>query len=88
VVAARKARVGSRPVIRVTVVRGTAPAAGKVVVTVGNKRTALTLSAGTARLKLPKVRTGKLKITVRYLGDATTTASSATWTIRVKPAQR
>lgn len=85
-VAPRKAKAGSRPVIKVIVMRGTAAASGKVVVTVGRKKTTLTLRAGAAKLKLPTLRQGKLKITVRYLGDATTTASSATWTIKVTPA--
>ena len=43
------------------------------------------LATGAARLKLPKLKKGKLKITVRYLGDASTAASAATWTIKVKP---
>lgn len=84
VVAPKKAKLGSRPVIKVVVARGSAAASGKVIVKVGTKSTTLTLKAGTAQLKLPKLKR-KLKITVRYLGNATTTASSATWTIKVKP---
>jgi hypothetical protein len=74
--------VGSRPVIKVSVLRGSTAASGKVIVTVGKKATTLTLKAGTAKLKLPTMKKGKLKITVRYLGDASTAASSAAWTIK------
>lgn len=86
VVGPRKAKVGSRPAIKVSVLRGTTAASGKVTITVGKKATTLTLKAGTATLKLPRARAGKLKITVRYLGDAATATSSTTRTIKVKPA--
>ena len=86
VVAPRKAKVGSRPVVKVSVLGGSVAATGKVVVTVGKRSTTLTLKAGTARLRLPQLKKGKLKITVRYLGDASTAASAARWTMKVKPA--
>ncbi len=104
VVAPPKARPGARPVVTVSVRRGSAAATGKVVVTVGTTtRTStrsspktstrsstrtLTLSAGSASLRLPRLKAGRLRITVRYLGDATTTASSASWTIKAAPARR
>ena len=81
--APRKVPIGTRPVVTVTVRRGAAPAGGTVVVTVGTKSKTLTLQGGTAKLRLTKVRKGKAKITVRYLGDATTTASTETRTITV-----
>lgn len=83
VTAPRKAKVGSRPVIKVSVLRGSAAASGSVVVTVGTRSKTLTLTSGSAKLKLARVRAGKVKVVVRYLGDPTTSASKATWTIRV-----
>lgn len=82
VVAPRKAKVGSRPVVKVSVLRGSVAASGKVVLTVGSKVTTVTLKAGTAQLKLPRMKKGKLKIKVRYLGNTSTAASSAAWTIK------
>ncbi|MBL0749421.1 Ig-like domain repeat protein [Nocardioides baculatus] len=81
--APRKAGVGSRPRITVSVVRGAAPARGTVVVKVGRRRTTLTLVSGTARLRLPRLEGTKVKLVARYRGDATTSASSATRSIRV-----
>ena len=81
--APRKAKAGARPRVRVTVVRGTAAAIGTVVITVGKTSRTLTLKAGVATLRLPKLKAGKLRITVRYAGDTTTTASTAKRTIRV-----
>ena len=82
--APRKARAGTRPRVTVSVVRGTAAASGTVVVTVGKRSRTLTLRAGTVTLRLPKLKVGKVRITVRYAGDASTTASSARRTIRVR----
>ena len=84
VTAPRKARAGTRPRVTVSVVRGMAAASGTVVVTVGKRSRTLTLRAGTVTLRLPKLVVGKVRITVRYAGDASTTASSARRTIRVK----
>ncbi|MCF6376599.1 Ig-like domain repeat protein [Nocardioides KLBMP 9356] len=81
--APRKARAGTRPTIAVRVIRGSAAATGKVTVTVGKKTTTLSLASGSASLKLPRVKKGKVTVTVRYLGDATTSGSSATRTIKV-----
>ncbi len=84
VTAPRKAAAGTRPRVRVTVVRGTAAARGTVVVTVGKRSRTLTLTASAVTLRLPKLRAGKVRITARYVGDATTTASSARRMIRVE----
>ncbi len=78
-----KAKAGTRPTVTVSVKRGTAAAGGQVAITVGKKTTTLTLKAGTAKLKLPRLAKGKVKITVRYLGDSTTAASSTARTIKV-----
>ena len=69
--------------IRVTVLRGSAAATGTVVIIVGRKAKTLHLEAGIARLRLPRAKAGRMKIVVRYLGDATTTASTAKRTIKV-----
>ncbi len=82
--APKKARPGTRPTIQVTVRRGAAAATGTVAVRYGTRTRTLTLTAGTATLRLPKLKAGKLRITVRYAGDATTTASTASRTIRVR----
>ncbi len=82
--APRTARAGTRPLVRVKVVRGSSAASGRVVVTVGKKSKTLTLKRGTVTLKLARVRAGKVKITVRYLGDSTTTPSTASRTIKVR----
>ena len=59
-------------------------ATGTVVVTVGRKSKTLTLSSGSAKLRLATLRkTGKVKVTVRYVGTATTAASRATRSIKV-----
>jgi hypothetical protein len=84
VVAPRRAAAGSRPVVRVSVLRGTAPVAGKVVVTVDKKKTTIALTAGKAKLKLSRVRPGKVKVVVRYLGDASSTGSAARKVITVR----
>ena len=81
--APKKARAGTRPVVAVKVLRGTAAATGTVVITYGKTSKTLTLRAGAARLRLPKVKAGKVKVVVRYLGNATTAASAARWTITV-----
>lgn len=81
--ASRKAKAGTRPRVTVTVTRGASAASGTVVVIVGKKSRTLTLQAGSATLRLPKLKAGKVRITVRYAGDATTTASTAKRTIRV-----
>ncbi|HXH78643.1 Ig-like domain repeat protein [Nocardioides sp.] len=82
-VAPRTAKVGTRPVIKVSVLRGSAAATGKVVIKVGTKKTTLTLVAGKAQLKLAKVKAGKLQVVVSFVGNPTTTASSAKKVIRV-----
>ena len=81
--APRRAKAGSRPAITVTVTRGTTTASGRVVVTVGGRAKTVTLDAGSARLRLRKVSVGKVRITVRYLGDPTTSPSSARRTVKV-----
>jgi hypothetical protein len=68
----------------VSVLRGTAPVAGKVVVTVDKKKTTIALTAGKAKLKLSRVRPGKVKVVVRYLGDASSTGSAARKVITVR----
>ena len=82
--APKKAKAGSRPVVKVVVSCGPAAASGKVVITVGKKKTTLSLKAGAATLKLPRLRSGKVRISVRYLGNATTSESSTSWTIKVR----
>jgi hypothetical protein len=79
----RTVKAGSRPTVVVTVARGASAAAGKVVVTFGAKSRTLKLVSGRTKVRLPKVRPGKVRISVRYLGDATTAASAAKRTIRV-----
>ncbi|RYB92656.1 hypothetical protein EUA06_06875 [Nocardioides glacieisoli] len=81
--APRKARAGTRPTITVAVKRGTAAAAGTVVVKVGKKSRTLTLEAGRAKLRLPRLKGRTVRITARYLGDPSTTASSAKRTVKV-----
>ena len=81
--APKQAKVGTRPVVAVTVKRASDAASGTVVITVGKKSKTLALKAGSAKLRLARVKKGRLKVTVRYLGNATTTASSATRTIKV-----
>lgn len=81
--APRTAKTGTRPVVKVSVLRGTSPAQGKVVVIIGAKKLTLTLAGGKARLKLPRLKAGKLKIVVRYRGNSSTTASSAKKVVRV-----
>jgi hypothetical protein len=70
--------------VTVTVLRGSTAASGTVVVTIGTRSRTLSLRAGVATLRLPKVRAGKVRITARYAGDPTTTASTARRTIRVR----
>lgn len=82
--APRRARAGTRPRVTVTVLRGTAAASGTVVITVGTRSRTLTLKVGVATLRLPKLKAGKVRITVRYAGDAAATASTAKRTIRVR----
>ncbi|RYB94984.1 hypothetical protein EUA93_11890 [Nocardioides oleivorans] len=82
--APRTAKVGSRPKVVVKVTRGSAPATGTAVVSVGARSWTLSLSSGTARLRLPRAQAGRLRITVRYSGDATTLPSTTRWTIRVR----
>lgn len=79
----RKARAGSRPAIVISVVGGSSAASGKVVVTIGKRTTTLTLKAGAAKLKPPRLKKGKVRIVARYLGNASTAASSTTWRIKV-----
>jgi hypothetical protein len=81
--APKRARAGARPRVTVTVLRGPAAASGTVVVTVGTRSRTLTLTAGSATFRLPRLKAGKLRITVRYTGDATTTGSTARRTVRV-----
>ena len=63
--------------------RGSATAAGKVLLTYGAKKVTLTLKGGRASFRLPKVRKGTLKVTASYLGDTTTAKSTATRSIKV-----
>lgn len=81
--APRKAKVGTKPVITVKVLTGSTAASGTVVVKVGKTSKKLTLKAGKVRLRLSKVKAGKVRVKVTYLGNATTTASAARWTIKV-----
>jgi hypothetical protein len=83
VVAPRRAKAGSRPIVTVYVLRGSPAAAGKVVITVGSKKVTRILTAGKAQVRLPRLKAGRVKIVVRYLGDASTTASSVKKTIKV-----
>ena len=78
-----KARAGTRPTVTVTVVRGAGPAAGRVVITVGTWSRTVTLTSGSTRVRLPKLKGSKAKVTARYRGDATTSSSTARRTIRV-----
>ncbi|SEB53677.1 Ig-like domain (group 3) [Nocardioides exalbidus] len=78
------ARAGSRPRVVVTVDRGSVAATGTVVVTAGKKSWTLALSSGTAKVRLPRVKAGRLRISVRYSGDATTLPATSTWVIKVK----
>lgn len=82
--APRTATAGTRPKVTVKVLRGTAAATGRVVLRVGKKKVALQLRGGSASYRLPKVKAGRLRIIATYAGDATTTGSSATATIRVR----
>ncbi|RYC09576.1 Ig-like domain repeat protein [Nocardioides zhouii] len=82
--APKKAKAGTRPRVTITVVRGASAASGTVVVTVGKRSRTLTLKAGSVRMRLARLKVGKVRITVRYAGDATTTASTAKQTIRVR----
>lgn len=84
----RAAKAGSRPTVTVRVLRGSAPAAGTVVVTYGAKKKTLTLQAGVAKLRLPRVKAGKVRLKATYAGNATTKASSASATVKVKKKTR
>ncbi|PSL36666.1 peptidase inhibitor I9 [Labedella gwakjiensis] len=54
------------------------PATGKVVITVGSKKIEAVLDAnGTAKVKLPKLRSGIHTVKVSYAGDATHTAATS-----------
>jgi hypothetical protein len=86
--APRTAKAGSRPTVTVRVTRGSTPASGKVVLKYGAKKKSLTLRAGTAKLKLPRVKAGKVRLTATYAGNATTRASSAKATIKVAKKRR
>ena len=81
--APRKAKAGTRPTITVAVKRGTAAAAGTVVVKIGTRSRTLTLKAGKAKLRLPRLKGRTVRITARYRGDPSTTASSAKRTVKV-----
>ena len=81
--APRKAKAGTRPTITVSVKRGTAAATGTVVVKVGTRSRTLTLEAGQATLRLPRLKGPTVRITARYKGDPSTTASSAKRTVKV-----
>ena len=81
--APKRAGAGTRPVVTVRVTRGSAAAAGTVVVSVGRWSKTLSLKGGSLKLRLPKVKSGKVRVKVRYLGDTTTAASTATRTIKV-----
>nr|WP_246415959.1 Ig-like domain repeat protein [Nocardioides luti] len=82
--APKTAKKGTRPVVRIKVLRGATGATGQVVLTYGAKKVTLTLKSGAASFKLPKLAKGKLKLTASYLGNATTSTSSATASTRVK----
>ncbi len=84
IAAPRSARAGTRPVIKVRVLRGLAAATGKVVLTCGTKNVTLALTSGQVSYRLPKVRRGKLRLNVQYLGNPTTKASSAGATVTVR----
>jgi hypothetical protein len=78
-----KAKAGSRPTVTVKVLAGAAPAGGKVLLKYGTKKVTLKLKNGRASYRLPKVRSGTLRVTASYLGDATTAKSSASRSIKV-----
>jgi hypothetical protein len=78
-----KAKAGSRPTIKVKVVRGGVPATGKVLLTYGAKKVTLTLKHGQASFQLPQLKKGTLKVTAGFLGNASTAKSTATRTIKV-----
>ncbi len=81
--APKRAAAGTRPVLTVTVLRGSTAARGTVVVKVGTTSRSLALKAGKVRLRLPRVKAGTVRIRVRYLGNATTSSSRARHTIKV-----
>jgi hypothetical protein len=81
--APKKAKAGSRPVVKIKVARGSAAATGAVVLKVGSKKVKLALKGGQASYKLPKVRKGTLKLTATYATTATTKGSAASKSIKV-----
>ncbi len=78
-----RAKAGTSPTVQVTVLRGSATAGGKVLLTYGSRKITLALRGGRASVKLPKVRKGTLTVTATHLGDATTAKSTATSRIKV-----
>ena len=82
--APRTARVGTRPVVRVSVTQAGAPARGALVLTHRNGKRTLTLRNGATQLRLPKQRVGRNRITASYRGNAVTLRSLARKTIRVR----
>jgi hypothetical protein len=84
-----KVRRGKAPTITISVLRGTAPATGQITVLLKKKvlGTFTLVGCGLSRcplkVKLPKL-TKRAKITVTYAGNATTLASSAKATIKIK----
>ncbi len=82
--APRTARPGTRPVVEVRVLRDAAGASGNVVLRYGTRKTTVGLTSGRASVKLRRVRAGTLRLTSTYKGNATTEASSARATIRVR----
>jgi hypothetical protein len=84
IAAPRSARAGTRPVVKVRVLRGLAAATGKVVLTSGTRNVTLALTNGQVSYRLPKVRRGRLRLSVQYLGNPTTKTSSAGATVTVR----
>lgn len=75
---------GARPSVTVTVMRGGAPATGQVRISVGTRVVRTTaLVGGKVSLRLPKIRR-KTTVRAAYLGNSTTSPSTATRVIRIK----
>jgi hypothetical protein len=54
-----------------------------VVIALGTWSKTVSLRSGSASVRLPRLKGSKAKVTARYRGDATTSASTARRTIQV-----
>lgn len=70
-----RVRWDERALLRVTVVAGGLPVTGRVVVRGAGPVRTLALAAGRAQLRLPRLRIGSHRISVRYRGSATLRAA-------------